>query len=720
MYGILAFMKKSSIVYFCIGIVCLLCVPVMAYIYLPVAFIYLIPAAIFFWLSKDVAVLIAKKIAGLVSLCLGFFVNKTKNLKEKIADGQTARKVKAEKKAAEKVTQEETVVATAAAEEPVPVDATAEELVVADETAEEPADEKATEETPSDDKATLEEPVGEQMTIDEALSEETTQEEPAAEEEAKQEEPTAEETQQEEPASEETKQEEPATEENKQEETTVEETKQEEPVDEKATKEPIDILGNVKRGFGAVINKAKNIKPVKALKSEEKDATEEILDIEKAPEADAEKASEDDAEKVSEDDAEKAPEDDAEKAPEDGAEKVPEDDVEKAPEVETGQAPDEEAVKKTGGLSSNIANLIKLRKGADAVDIEAEIRKQFDDLDMITTSAIAIMLSDTKTKAASPYIRKLKKPDVSTVLFKFCRDTFFATDIEQLNRLFSKSYYKWKITRYFGRITVFVKRGIGDSLPRRAALRKARVTKNRFINKICETINTFESVKYISALSGNEEISDSKRNYKLDHLSENYKDALIYLVDMLLTCTCISKMLFVERTIKNMDENSEFNRIITNMANSIDNHNLIISKSRPIYKQYYQAELGHISGDDLLYGMAITIMVNRVKKVDIRNTDILQISRERNTNDFKQGMVKWLDGLAKEDNVDDIGTLILQKITLSIKEDYRLLITALKELTSWENYYNQRVSYYMKERDKERYLKGDFEEEKEELIRIRQ
>ena len=48
-----------------------------------------------------------------------------------------------------------------------------------------------------------------------------------------------------------------------------------------------------------------------------------------------------------------------------------------------------------------------------------------------------------------------------------------------------------------------------------------------------------------------------------------------------------------------------------------------------------------------------------------------------------------------------------------------MLTNALQELTNWENYYSQRVAYYKKERDRERYLMGDFEKEKEELITIR-
>jgi hypothetical protein len=112
--------------------------------------------------------------------------------------------------------------------------------------------------------------------------------------------------------------------------------------------------------------------------------------------------------------------------------------------------------------------------------------------------------------------------------------------------------------------------------------------------------------------------------------------------------------------------------------------------------------------------MAITIMVNRVRKIAVKNADILKINRSpRNTTEFTQDMMKWMDWLAKTDEVDDIGTVILQRITLSVRDNYGMLTNALQELTNWENYYKKRVSYYKKERDKERYLIGDFGQEKE-------
>ena len=349
-----------------------------------------------------------------------------------------------------------------------------------------------------------------------------------------------------------------------------------------------------------------------------------------------------------------------------------------------------------------------------------DVKKQLDKLDMITTSAVAIMLSDTKAKSASPYIKTLKRPDIRIILLRFLQDSYFATDIEQINELFNKSYYKRQINRYLKTVTTFIKRGIGDSLPKKAPMNMAAKTKNNFIEKLCESIHTFENIKYITALSENEEISESRRSYKLDHLNENYKDAMIYLLDMLLTCTCITKMLFVERMIQNMDESSEFNQIIKNMAQSIDNHNDIINRSRPIYKQYYQSELGYINGDDLLYGMAITIMVNRIRKVDVDNSRLLRINKNfNNANEFAQDMHKWLDELARHSAIDNVGTLILQKITLTIQDNYGLLTIALQELTSWESQYNQRVQYYKKEHDKERYLMGIFEEEEPEELKVR-
>jgi hypothetical protein len=367
-------------------------------------------------------------------------------------------------------------------------------------------------------------------------------------------------------------------------------------------------------------------------------------------------------------------------------------------------------VKGETGVKDKIVKTKEVKSKTEKVSVTEQVKSQFDELDMITINAIAIMLSDTKMKAASPYIANLRKPDIKTVLLKFCQDTYFINDMDQLNKKLNKSYYKWKITRYLRKTTVFVKRGIGDTMSKKDAIRKARVTKNRYISRICETIINYESVKYIFALSKNDEISDSKRNYKLDHLSENYKDAMIYLVDILLTCTCISKMLFVERMIKRMDDNSEFKKIITNMANSIDDYNIIISKSRPVYKQYYQSELGYINGDDYLYGMAVTIMVNSIKRAENMDNKMLKINTGYKTaGDFKQDMQKWLDELSKSDFVSDIGMLILQKTTLSIKDNYDLLINAMQQLTDWEYYYNERVAYYRKERDKERYLKGDFD-----------
>ncbi|MDR2589549.1 MAG: hypothetical protein LBC71_00945 [Oscillospiraceae bacterium] len=367
------------------------------------------------------------------------------------------------------------------------------------------------------------------------------------------------------------------------------------------------------------------------------------------------------------------------------------------------------------------ANVIKDDTHDNSDLIEIYVKKQFDNLDMMAMSAIAIMLSDSKMKSESPFITDLKKPDIKSMLLRFCKDTYDATDIRELNKTFNKTYYKKRIRKYLSKVVTFAKRGISDSIPKKNTwlflrLKKARKQKNIYIERICETINSYETVKYISALSGNEEVSDSKQNYKLDHLSENYKDALIYLVDVLLTCTCITKVLFVERAVKKIDTSSEFYHIIDNMVRSIDSIDAIINNSRPIYKQYYQSELGFIEGDDPLYGLAVTIMVNKIKKLNQSIEEEQPLNYVyKNINEYTFSMLQWLDGLARDHQVPDIGALILHNISKTIKNDYNLLINAMEELTTWENHYNKKVIFYSRERDKERYLKGDFFKEMNEI-----
>lgn len=354
--------------------------------------------------------------------------------------------------------------------------------------------------------------------------------------------------------------------------------------------------------------------------------------------------------------------------------------------------------------------------GKDNDSVRQEINDMLDSLDMITASAVAIMLSETNAKAATPFIKDFVRLDIKPVLYEFLEETYDVTDIRELDIIFSKKYYRRKINKYLRKIVVFVSRGVSDTLPDNMwFVRRMTVSSKQteaYIDKICETINTFESVKFMPALSGNQEVSGSKRNYRLDHLNDHYKDALIYLVDLLLTCTCITKMIFVEKMIRRITADSEFVRIIENLTNSIADHNQIIKKSRPVYKQFYQSELGYVNGDELLYGMAVTIMVNFIRKTEPINKDIFKLEyTPTNMTELNNNMMRWLDILAKWNYATDVGTVILQRITLLIKEDTNLLLDAFGELLNWEDFYNKRVDFHMRAREREQYLKGNIDRE---------
>lgn len=73
---------------------------------------------------------------------------------------------------------------------------------------------------------------------------------------------------------------------------------------------------------------------------------------------------------------------------------------------------------------------------------------------------------------------------------------------------------------------------------------------------------------------------------------------------------------FVERKVKQLNQNSEFYKIISNMAKEIKDVDAIIKKSRPVYDEFYKSTLGFIN-DELLYGIAIATMINRINHKDI-------------------------------------------------------------------------------------------------------
>ena len=265
-----------------------------------------------------------------------------------------------------------------------------------------------------------------------------------------------------------------------------------------------------------------------------------------------------------------------------------------------------------------------------AIEYENKIKENFYDLDIMTIHAIAKMIGETREKHRSVFNTDMPEVNISELVMAFCKDSQKMEDEHELNNLYSDTYYINKINKYCSELSTYIKFRIRETLPSQNRSKYIEFY-NRYINIFMESMPSISSLKFYKTISKHGD--DSSVSSLFENLDYRFKDSFRYLIDVLATCTSISKMIFVERKVKQLNENSEFYKIVYNMAKEIKYIDIIINKSRPVYDEFYKSTLGFIN-DELLYGIAIEIMTNRINHKDISKKDeeIVNIQDERITN----------------------------------------------------------------------------------------
>ena len=354
----------------------------------------------------------------------------------------------------------------------------------------------------------------------------------------------------------------------------------------------------------------------------------------------------------------------------------------------------------------------------EIIEYENKIKENFYDLDIMTINAMAKMLCEVKEKHSSAINIDMPEINISELTMAFCKDSQEIEDEFELNNLYTNRYYMDKINKYCWNLSNYIKKKIKETLPPQSR-GKSLEFYFKYLSILLESMGTFVGMKFYRIISINGQNYNSDRLFERDSIDYRFKDSLKYMVDALATCTCIAKMIFVEKKVKNLNENDDFYKIISNMASEIKDVDVIIKKSRPIYDEFYKPSLGFIE-DELLYGIAITTMVNRMINSQISKSDevILDISKERITNlaVMDLHMKNWLNEVADKYRYLEIDKYILYKISNTIdKKDFDLFLNALGRTNEYINLYYSEVKHNNKNSDRERYLKGDFEKEKNEL-----
>lgn len=354
------------------------------------------------------------------------------------------------------------------------------------------------------------------------------------------------------------------------------------------------------------------------------------------------------------------------------------------------------------------------------IEYEQEIKNDFTHLDIMTIHAIAKMLSENKEKHNAIFNQDMPEVDICNLIMNFCKDSQRIENEFELNSLYTTKYYIKKINKDCSKLSNYIKSKIRETLSSQNKNNYVSIY-NQYINIFLETMGAYTQTKFYRTITSNKngelaKYKDYGINEKVDY---RYRDCFIYLIDLLTTCTCISKMLFIERKVAKLNIENEFYKIINNMTNEIKDVNMIIEKSRPIYDEFYKSDLGFIN-DKLNYSIAITIISNKInnKKISKKDEVILNISGNK-INDFDTydlEMNKWIGEVAYKYRNLDIDIYIVFKTINSIElVNFNLLLKALSMVNEYSKIYYIEVDHNNKATDRERYLTGNFEKEKNEL-----
>ena len=358
--------------------------------------------------------------------------------------------------------------------------------------------------------------------------------------------------------------------------------------------------------------------------------------------------------------------------------------------------------------------LVEIEKKQKKIETKLKIIKTFSNIDILTAYSLSKMLKETKEKYNSVFNEGLPKINIGEVIISFCQDVDNIDDETSLNNLYNTYYYKSKISQHFKTTQQFIKNKI-KPVTVSNDINQVNILYNKMLDILCKSMNYFEVRKFLNSTT-NIEYNDKSTELELDY---RYKDAFLYLFDAMATCTCIAKIFFIEKKLNAINKDSEFYKIINNMSREFEDINLIIEKIRPIYNEFYKSQLGFIS-DDLLFKIAITIMLNKIRSSEIseKEQEILNIGDRKiiSLEELNNVMNKWIYDIASNNKLLDIHKYVVQKILGSInKYDFDLLIDALFSIDSYCNLYYKNISFNNKLYDKNRYLNGDFEKEKKEI-----
>lgn len=320
-------------------------------------------------------------------------------------------------------------------------------------------------------------------------------------------------------------------------------------------------------------------------------------------------------------------------------------------------------------------------------------------LSLISKKALSKMLSENDNIYSTPSLKN-NKSEIRSALYQMLNDTKQFKTIFDFENLYTKGYFVNIIEKYFFEIILNVEKNNEYDIEVDDLYFGCENIYKWSLNKInyCFFDDLPKSLYIIGRTCGIKEINT--------------------IINLLTIYSAITIIVFLESKINNLSLNDELYKIISKMITEIGDMEIIYKKLLPIYHEFYREKLGFVN--DNMFKIAIIIIKDTTDNSNEIDNSILTYGESNyenidNISSLDNVIKFWLESLAKGDvKVNNSIICIVAKIDKSIIDDNDLLLDSFHQTYKWNNYYKDKITLEKKQRNKRRYLNGDFTLEKEE------
>lgn len=354
-----------------------------------------------------------------------------------------------------------------------------------------------------------------------------------------------------------------------------------------------------------------------------------------------------------------------------------------------------------------------LNKTKDNVTEQEFNHQHLFDKNQLTLSSTALsylykMLQEDNNKKQANEC--LKKVNFSELIDEFYSQTKNCKTLEEFNLVLTNKFYKEIITKHFSEVVNYIKRYIifNTNVNERISILK---NYNNIINNI--TINNTYK-EFLEKYSCKFQLYSRIKIYRFDsqtipHPNKVCNIELTYILETVALCETFFRLLVIEKCVINSNSKSDFYIMVSNMTKQIKDINLVENK----IGKFYTGEFGYYSKHYLFKSILIFISEKENEKdFNIKKDFNNSIVETSNLQTIEEKMLEYSYSLVDKHANCDIELLMLNKIyTMLYENSFREYIYFLQRIPDYMSKLNYKREILKIEKEKERYLKGDFSNE---------